>query len=444
MKTRSSFRLVVAAGVLAAASCGGDPAPTAPSLVPAAGAPPAADAGGGSPAAPPARQADLRPAARADVRGLQPGQWTHGDFNAYDFEASWDGSMLHLALIEDEMRSMREGSKPHRNRLITVGTCPVEPHHALQSCGAPIWSGTRRLAGRLELPPIPLAECAGWLVVNAAELSDDRYDGWRNGPCPDPDDETGVGSDGSGEGWPEYPEPESGASPTAPGSGAPPTDPTDPTDPGGGAPPTDPPAPANNAPVITNPGDKTYDRGAAITAFGITANDADGDTVTLGVSGLPTGLSWSSGQVSGTVDASATVQTYTVTVTANDGVGAAVTLDFEIKVLHRIPVSAGNTIQSPLGPAGSSLLTMGPAQTSAQQAFNSNPPAGWTSALSATTSSALAVTDASTVCTGLSLSLVSGSVFVGTFSWAYGANQVTPPAHQYRARRVHPWAARCE
>ena len=201
--------LAAAAGVLAAASCGDHLAPTAPNLVPAAGPPPpAAAAGGGSPAVPPARQADLRPAARADVRGLQPGQWTHGDFNAYDFEASWDGSMLHLALIEDEMRSMREASKPHRNRLITVGTCPVEPHHKLQSCGAPIWSGTRMLAGRLELPPIPLAECAGWIIVNAAELSDDLYDGWRNAPCPDPDDETGTGSDGSGDGWPEYPEPE--------------------------------------------------------------------------------------------------------------------------------------------------------------------------------------------------------------------------------------------
>ena len=203
---------------------------------------------------------------------------------------------------------------------------------------------------------------------------------------------------------------------------------------------------ANGAPVITSPGTRTNDRGAAITAFGITVSDPDDDTLTVGVSGLPSGLSWSSssGQVSGTVDAGATVQLYTVTVTASDGLGEAVTLDFGFRVRHRIPLSAGNTIQSPLGPAGSSLLTMGPAQTSARQAFNANPPSGWTSAGSANTSTALATAAATSACTGLGFSLVSGSVFVNTFTWAYGANQVTPPAHQYRARRVHGWAARCE
>ena len=211
MRKSPFFHLVAGLCVATTAvSCGDDPAPTAPSLIPAGGASPVAAAGGGSPAAPPARQADLQPAAStAGVRRLQPGQGRDASsFNAYDFQASWDGSMLHLALIEDEMRSMREASKPHRNRLITVETCPGEPHHALQSCGAPIWSGTRMLTGRLELPPIPLAECEGWIVVNAAELSDDQYDGWRNAPCPDPDGETPVGSDGSGEGWPEYPDPE--------------------------------------------------------------------------------------------------------------------------------------------------------------------------------------------------------------------------------------------
>ena len=124
--------------------------------------------------------------------------------------------MLSLALIEDEMRSMREASKPHRNRRITVETCPVEPHHALQTCGDPIWTGTRRLAGRLELPPVPLASCEGWILVNAAELSDDGYDGWRNAPCPNPDGESVVASDGTGDGWPEYPEPEPSPAPRPP------------------------------------------------------------------------------------------------------------------------------------------------------------------------------------------------------------------------------------
>ena len=215
---------------------------------------------------------------------------------------------------------------------------------------------------------------------------------------------------------------------------------------------------ANGAPVITSPGVRTYrgnygvwwaDVGETITvanyAFTIAVSDPDNDALTVIVTGLPSGLSRSAttGAVTGTVSSSATVQTYPVTVTANDGVGA-VTLNFNFRVYHRIPISAGNTIQSPLGPAGSSLLTMGPAQTSARQAFNSNPPSGWTSAASATTSSTLATAAATTACTGLGFSLVSGSVFVNSVTWAYGANQVTPPAHQYRARRVHGWAARCQ
>ena len=225
-------------------------------------------------------------------------------FNAYDFEAAWDGSMLSLALIEDEMRSMREASKPHRNRRITVETCPVEPHHALQACGDPIWTGTRRLAGRLELPPVPLASCEGWIVVNAAELSDDGYDGWRNAPCPNPDGESVVGSDGTGEGWPAYPEPE-------------------------------PEAGTNGAPVIVNPGNREYGRGETITPFFIGVRDADGDTVAVQVTGLPAGLSWSPapGQVSGTVAADAAARDYTVTVTADDGVNEAVTGDFTITVV---------------------------------------------------------------------------------------------------------------
>ena len=136
-----------------------------------------------------------------DADGLRPD--SRDGFNAYEFSASYDGSMLTLILTEDEMRSMREASRPHRNRKITVGICPVEPHHVLQACGDPIWQGSMRLAGRLELAPIPLASCEGWIVVDAAELSDDRNDGWRNAPCPAADGEP-VGSDGMGDAWPNY------------------------------------------------------------------------------------------------------------------------------------------------------------------------------------------------------------------------------------------------
>ena len=140
-----------------------------------------------------------------DADNLRPDD--RSGFNAYDFHASYDGSRLNLVLEEDAMRRMREASKPHRNRLITVGICPVEPHHALQACGDPIWQGSMRLAGRLELAPIPLAACEGWIVVNAAELSDDKYDGWRNAPCPASDGESMTGSDGTGAEWSDPPRP---------------------------------------------------------------------------------------------------------------------------------------------------------------------------------------------------------------------------------------------
>ena len=90
---------------------------------------------------------------------------------------------------------------------------------------------------------------------------------------------------------------------------------------------------SNRQPVITGPGDKTYARGEAITAFDITVTD-DGDTVTVGVTGLPSGLSYSTttGKVSGTVAADAAVKAYTATISANDGVTPAVTEDFTVTV----------------------------------------------------------------------------------------------------------------
>ena len=90
---------------------------------------------------------------------------------------------------------------------------------------------------------------------------------------------------------------------------------------------------SNRQPVITDPGDKTYARGQVITAFDITVTD-DGDTVTVGVTGLPSGLSYSTttGKVSGTVAADAAVKAYTATISANDGVTPAVTEDFTVTV----------------------------------------------------------------------------------------------------------------
>ena len=89
---------------------------------------------------------------------------------------------------------------------------------------------------------------------------------------------------------------------------------------------------SNAPPVITNPGDKTYEQGEAISAFDITVTDADSDTVTVTVTGLPSGLSYANGQVSGTVSASAAVQAHTVTISADDSVNEAVTETFTITV----------------------------------------------------------------------------------------------------------------
>ena len=81
-----------------------------------------------------------------------------------------------------------------------------------------------------------------------------------------------------------------------------------------------------------NPGDKTYERGETVTAFGITVSDADQDTVTVTLSGLPSGLSYTNDQVQGTVADDATTQDYTVTISADDGTNAAVTATFTITV----------------------------------------------------------------------------------------------------------------
>ena len=103
---------------------------------------------------------------------------------------------------------------------------------------------------------------------------------------------------------------------------------------------------SNALPVITSPGDKTYEQGAAITPFGITVTDADSDTVTVTVTGLPSGLSYANDQVQGTVSADATAQDYTVTISADDGVNDAVTATFTITVASVEPYR----LDGPAGP----------------------------------------------------------------------------------------------
>ena len=62
----------------------------------------------------------------------------------------------------------------------------------------------------------------------------------------------------------------------------------------------------------------------------MTDGDSDPVTVTVTVTGLPSGLSYTSDEVQGTVAADATAQAYTVTITADDGENAAVTETFTV------------------------------------------------------------------------------------------------------------------
>ena len=87
----------------------------------------------------------------------------------------------------------------------------------------------------------------------------------------------------------------------------------------------------NTPPVITNPGNKSYYKGKSITAFDVTVTDAE-DTLSVNVSGLPSGLTYESGQVSGTISSDAAVGDYTVTISANDGFNPAISATFTIAV----------------------------------------------------------------------------------------------------------------
>lgn len=88
--------------------------------------------------------------------------------------------------------------------------------------------------------------------------------------------------------------------------------------------------PTNNAPVVVLDTVYTYEQNAAISALDVAAlvTDADGDVVTITVSGLPAGLSFDGTSITGTPT---TVGTFSVTVTATDGTATTTdTADFEI------------------------------------------------------------------------------------------------------------------
>ena len=127
--------------------------------------------------------------------------------------------------------------------------------------------------------------------------------------------------------------------------------------------PMDAHAQTNAAPVITSPGSKTYEQGETITPFGITVSDADEDAVTVTLSGLPSGLSYGNGQVSGTVSANASAQGYTVTIRADDGVNAAVESTFTVTVTEEIAVGGLTNAPPVITAPGSKTYEQGEAIT---------------------------------------------------------------------------------
>ena len=97
----------------------------------------------------------------------------------------------------------------------------------------------------------------------------------------------------------------------------------------------------NDPPVIANLGDKSYEQGETITAFSITVTDTE-DIPTVTLSGLPSSLSYSSGQVSGTIDSDASAEDYIVTISTDDGVNPVVSTTFTITVTPNTPPVIAN------------------------------------------------------------------------------------------------------
>ena len=99
--------------------------------------------------------------------------------------------------------------------------------------------------------------------------------------------------------------------------------------------------PPNQPPVLTDPGTLSSVEGAVI-SLGLVASDPDGDTLSYGATGLPSGLSLdpATGLISGTIALTAAAGgPYTVTATVSDGLlSAGATFTWTVTVL---PTSSG-------------------------------------------------------------------------------------------------------
>ena len=105
----------------------------------------------------------------------------------------------------------------------------------------------------------------------------------------------------------------------------------------------------NVPPVLSNPGNQTSTVGSSV-SLGLTATDANGDSIVFAAQGLPPGLSLNGSQISGTVSG---LGSYTVQVSASDGSLTAtrtftwtvtsVPDPLNLQPLFSAPVEAGTT-----------------------------------------------------------------------------------------------------
>ena len=195
---RNSFFLLLIVLVAGALACSGDDESSSSPLQPSPLAP--APAGAGPSASPVSLTAGA-----GDVPGISRIAPLPQGFNAYDARIEYRDGEVTLTFVPVDMPKMPNAAREYRNRAVTVWQCPVEPHHVGQTCGEPVFWDSFAFLGSPSRT-FPLADCAGWLVIEAAELSDDRYDGWRNAPLSCRTDEEGrtvadVDTGGGGAGW---------------------------------------------------------------------------------------------------------------------------------------------------------------------------------------------------------------------------------------------------
>jgi len=101
---------------------------------------------------------------------------------------------------------------------------------------------------------------------------------------------------------------------------------------------------ANRAPTITTPAAQSGTQGTAV-SLGISASDADGDTLAYSATGLPAGLNInaSTGVISGTPS---TVANYSTTVTVSDGKGGSAAASFAWNISASTPPTSGSGLDS--------------------------------------------------------------------------------------------------